>query len=105
MDDLKVHIQCDQSNHPFNMLAEDFEERDKDGEPILCPDCMVTFLAKQAEQGKPPKRCFEYQVVAINESVGDTIAILNKWGSGQWRLITVDRGIMYFEREYVIEAE
>ena len=97
MEETRTAEQCDQCKESFEMLVKDLEPLLKDDLPVLCPDCETKIIDEQTEAEKPPKRCFEYEVVSRKETDFDYL------GQNGWRLVAVDNGLAYFEREIFIE--
>jgi len=99
MNDLRVDETCDQCEQPINILVSDFEQAMKEGDSILCPDCETKVLDEQAESEKPPKRCFEYEIVSVEGTDFDHL------GQNMWELVAIDNGLAYFKREYFYEKD
>ena len=98
MDYTMAEVSCEKCNIPFEMEASKYEKAEENEQPILCGVCYAALLDEQEKANKPLHRCFEYLVLRAGE-------FLDKHGGDGWELVSVDRGTMYFKREYFKEAE
>jgi hypothetical protein len=87
---------CDRCKTPVTVSVEYFQRTMKDGEPVLCAECLSAWMDEQTQV--MPKRCFEYLV----QNLEDTLFV--GLGAEGWELVSVDNGIAYFKREYMKEG-
>jgi len=84
---------CDRCGKSIQVSVRYFEQAMKDGELILCNECLGEYVDEQTEE--MPKRCFKY-------TVGNVTKIdINEYGTEGWELVSVDNGVAYFKREYI----
>ena len=93
----KVDEICDRCKEPIHVSVEYFQRAMKDGEPVLCAECLSAWMDEQTQV--MPKRCFEHKILPIDESV------FNDYGADGWELVSVDSDIAYFKREYMKEGK
>ena len=92
---------CDRCKKEITISVAYFEQAMKDGEPVLCAECMSTWMDEQT--ATMPKRCFEYKIEELGKI--QHLAVLNKAGLEGWELVSVDGGVLYFKREYMKEGK
>ena len=86
---------CDRCGANITVSVEYFQRAMKDGEPVLCAECMSKWMDEETQV--MPKRCFEY----IVQNLEDTLFV--GLGADRWELVSVDNGMAYFKREYIKE--